>query len=295
MSTTPLLVTGASGQLGRRVLELLLARGAGPIIATTRNPDSLKEFAARGVEVRRADFEDEAGLAQAFRGAGRALLISTDALDRPGRRLAQHQTAIRALKAAGVRHIVYTSLPNPGPNSPVTIAPDHRQTEEAIQASGLDYTFLRNNLYTDLMLHTLPGAIASGQIIDARGKGATAFVTREDCAQAATAALAEASSGRNTLDVTGPESLTSDQVAAIVSEVVGRKIVHVSVPAEALIRGMQEHGLPKVAAELYASFDVAIEKGDLATVTDTVKRLSGRTPQTVREFLTAHKATLTKA
>ncbi|WP_224243888.1 SDR family oxidoreductase [Hyalangium gracile] len=295
MSTTPLLVTGASGHLGRRVLELLLARGAGPIIATTRNPDSLKDFAARGVDVRRADFDDEASLSQAFRGAGRALLISTDALDRPGRRLAQHQAAIRAMKAAGVRHIVYTSLPNPHPGSPISVAADHRETEAAIQASGLDFTFLRNNLYTDLFLHSLPAAIASGQLVDARGTGATAFVTREDCAQAAAAALAEPTTGRHTLDVTGPEAVTSDELAALLSELAGRKVVHVSVPPDALVRGMVGHGLPQPAAELYASFDAGIQKGELATVTDTVKRLSGHAPQSVRDFLTAHRAVLLPA
>lgn len=293
MSSNALLVTGASGHIGRRVVELLLARGVGPIIATTRQPGTLKDFAAKDVDVRSADFEREADLVQAFRGVGRALLISTDALDRPGRRLAQHQTAVRALKAAGAQHIVYTSLPNPYVGSPVTIAGDHRETEAAIQASGLDFTVLRNNLYTDLMLYTLPTAIASGQLIDARGTGATAFVTREDCAQAAAAALVESAKGRHTVDVTGPAAVTSDEVAAIVSELVGRKIVHVSVPPDALIQGMVSHGLPKPVAELYAGFDTAIQKGDLSTATDTVKRLTGRAPQSVRDFLTGHRAALT--
>jgi NAD(P)H dehydrogenase (quinone) len=139
MASTPLLVTGASGQLGRRVLELLLERNAGPIIATTRTPASLAGFAARGVDVRRADFEDDASLTAAFAGAKRALLISTDAVDRPGRRLAQHRSAIAAFERAGIEHVVYTSLPNPI-DTPVTIAPDHAGTEAALAASKLGVT-----------------------------------------------------------------------------------------------------------------------------------------------------------
>ncbi len=292
-ATAPsLLVTGASGQLGRRVVELLLEKQAGPIVATTRNPAGQGALAARGVEVRRADFDDEASLVQAFRGAGRALLISTDALDRPGRRLAQHQRAVRALAAAGVKHVVYTSLPNPV-GSLVTIAGDHAGTEAALVESGLEYTILRNNLYTDLLLQSLPAAVSSGQLVDARGDGATAYVTREDCARAAAAVLADReATGRRTFDVTGPEALTGDQLAAIISEVAGRPIAHVSVPKDALIRGMIEHGLPQPVAELYASFDAGIARGDLSAATDTVARLTGRPPQSVRDFLRAHRAAL---
>jgi NAD(P)H dehydrogenase (quinone) len=283
-----ILVTGAAGHLGRRVLDLLLAQNAGPIIATTRNPDSLADFAARGVTVRRADFEDAASLAPAFAGATRALLISTDALDRPGRRLAQHQAAVRALAAAGVKHVVYTSLPE-AHDTPVSIAPDHAGTEDALAASGLDYTILRNNFYADLLFGILPPALKSGTLVDSRGDGRTAWVTREDCARAAVAALVSPVSGRRTLDVTGPDALTSDELVAIVSELVGRPIAHLSVPQPALIAGMVEHGLPKPVAEIYASFDAAIAQGKLARVSDTVQRLTGRAPQSVADFLRAHR------
>jgi NAD(P)H dehydrogenase (quinone) len=293
MSRSPLLVTGASGQLGRRVVELLLAQDHGPIIATTRTPGSLQELAARGVEVRRADFDDEASLVQAFRGAGRALLVSTDALDRPGRRLAQQQRAVRALAAAGVAHVVYTSLPDAASSS-VSIAPDHAGTEVALVESGLDFTILRNNLYTDLLFMTLPAALASGQLVDARGNGPVAYVTREDCARAAAAALADRSAGgRRTLDVTGPAAITSAELAALASEILGREIVHVAVPADALIRGLLDHGLPIPVAEMLASFDVAISRGELAAVSDTVQRLTGRAPQSIRDFLAQNRAALT--
>lgn len=292
MSATPLLVTGASGHLGRRVLELLLERAAGPLIATTRNPASLAAFAARGVDVRRADFEDDAGLAAAFAGARRALLISTDAVDRPGRRIAQHRRAIAAFERAGVEHVVYTSLPN-ATDTPALVAPDHAATEAAIAATRLDATILRNNLYTDYLLQSLPAAIAGGAIIDAKGTAAIAYVTRDDCARAAAGALAGTSRGRVTLDVTGPEAVTADQLAAIVSEIVGKPITHTSVPLPALIDGMVGHGLPRPVAELLASFDAAAVRGDLDQVSTAVEQLSGTRPTSVAAYLRSQRAALT--
>ena len=294
MANPPLLVTGASGHLGRRVLELLLERDAGPIIATTRTPASLTAFAARGVDVRRADFEDDASLDAAFAGARRALLISTDAIDRPGRRLAQHHRAVAALERAGVEHVVYTSLPNPI-GSLCLIAPDHAATEAALAATKLDVTVLRNNMYTDYLLHSLPGAVASGALIDAKGTGAIAYVTRDDCARAAAGALASSSRGRTTVDVTGPEALTSVQLAAIVSELVGKPIAHTSVPGPALIEGLIGHGVPAPFAQLLASFDAATAKGDLRQVSTAVEQLSGTKPTSVATYLRSQRAALLAA
>ncbi len=290
-TNSPLLVTGAAGQLGRRVLELLLERKAGPLIATTRTPEALAAFAAKGVEVRRADFDDPASLPAAFQGAHRALLISTDALDRPGRRLEQQLAALKALSAAGVKHVVYTSLTNPV-GSPIAVAPDHEKTEAALAASTLDFTVLRNNMYIDLGLRGFAQAVASGQLVDARPTGKVGYVTREDCARAAAAALAEPTTGRTTLDITGPEALTSDQLAAALSEVTGKKVTHVTVARQALIDGMVKQGLPAPVAALYASFDMGIERGDLAVASDAVKRLTGRQPLSVRDYLNANRAAL---
>lgn len=285
MPNTPILVTGASGNFGRRALELLLQRNEPRIIATTRSPDGLAEFAKRGVDVRKADFDDEGSLASAFRGAGRALLISTDALDVPGRRIRQHRAAIRALVEVGAKSVVYTSLPN-ADRSVVLLAPDHAATEAALAETALDFTVLRNNVYTDLLAFTLPGALASGKLVDAREDGEVAYVTRDDCVAAAVAALTDdAETGRRTLDVTGPESLSSAELAAIVTAVFGREVKHVSVPHDAVVAGMVAHGMPEPMARIYASFDLAVAKGELASVTDTVQRLTGRAPRSVREFL----------
>jgi NAD(P)H dehydrogenase (quinone) len=292
MANDKLLVTGASGKLGQRVLELLLSADAGPIVATTRKPETLAAWAARGVEVRRADYDAPETLATALAGVERALLISTDSIERPGQRLEQQRRAVRALEAAGVRHVVYTSMPRPE-GSPVIIAPDHFATEQALTASRLDFTILRNNIYADMLLLSLPGAIASGQLIDARGKGAIAYVWRDDCARAAAAALADRSRGARTIvDITGPEAVTSAQLAAWVSDLFGRPVAHVDVPPAALVEGLQQHGLPPPVAQILASFDVAISRGELADVSDGVRQLTGRAPQSLRAFLQAHRDAL---
>lgn len=292
MAEPTLLVTGASGHLARRAIEVLLdVPGERTIIATTRRPDALADLAARGVDVRAADFDDEAGLDAAFAGAQRALLVSTDAVGEPGRRVAQHRRAIDAFARAKVRHLVYTSAPPAKSLGP--IGDDHRATEAALQESPLDFTVLRNGLYMDLLLASLPAALAAGALVDARGDGAVAWITRDDCARVAAAMLLEAAPGRRAVDVVGAEALTSPQLAALVAEVTGRPLVHAPVSEDELIAGMTAHGLPAPVAAAYAGFDRAIARGELARSGGVVERLTGTAATSVRDFLTAHRAALT--
>lgn len=287
-----LLVTGAGGQLGRRVVELLLEKAEGPIVAATRDPAKIADFAARGVDVRRADFEDAASLATAFEGVDRALLISTDALDRPGRRYDQHVAAVNAFARANVKHVVYTSIVNPKEGAASFVADDHRKTEAALASSGLSYTALRNNLYVDLSIPAFAGAIASGRLVDARGDGKVSLISREDCARAAAAALASSFEGTRTLDITGAEALSGEDLASILSALAGKAVTYVPVSAEAAVSGMVEHGLPRGLAELFVTFDVAIARGELAVVSQAVYELTGKKPQTIRDYLTLRRAEL---
>ena len=287
-----LLVTGASGHFGRRVVELLLEHGASAIIATTRSPEKLADLAARGVTVRAADFEDGAGLAKAFAGADRLLLISTDAVDDKGTRLRQHQNAVKAAAEAGVKHVVYTSLTN-ATDTPILLAPDHAGTEQALAASGLGWTSLRNNVY----METLPGSLARaaqmGKLFSAIGEGKIGYVAREDCAQAAAGALRADFDGQRTLDVTGPEAVAQADLARIASDLTGKPIEYVPLPLEVLIDNMVKAGLPRPVAAIYASFDSAGAQGKLDVVTHVVEELSGKQPTSIREFLTVHQAELT--
>lgn len=289
-----LFVTGASGQLGRLVLDFLLADGIAPnrIIAGTRSPEKLAEYAARGVFVRKVDFEDTASLPDAFKGADRLLLISTDALDVPGRRLKQHQNAIKAAEEAGVQHIVYTGIVNPMPDFAAIVNGDHGGTEEALTASKLGFTSLRENIYTDYTLGGLGYAVATGQLFKATADGKTAYITREDCARAAAAALASSFEGRRTVDITGPDALSQADIAAIVSDLTGRKVVYAPVDLEAVIQGMVGAGLPRPAAEAFATFDTATAQGQFEGVSSGVQDLTGRKPTSVAEFLAAYREAL---
>lgn len=288
-----LLVTGASGQLGRRVVELLVEAKAGTIIAATRTPEKLEAFREQGVIVRHADFEDPASLATAFAGVNRLLLISTDAVDVPGRRIKQHQNAVKAADQAGVRHVIYTSIVNPDPNSPAFVNPDHRATEEALAASGLGWTVLRENLYMDLLIGTVQQALATGQLFKATADGKAAYITREDCARACAAALASSFDGRRTLDITGPEALSQYDIAAIASKITGQTITYVPLDLESLIQGMVGAGLPRPMAEAFATFDAGIAQDKYSAVSTAVEDLTGRKPTSVADFLTANREALT--
>ena len=195
--TETLLVTGASGQLGRGVISYLLDTHEIPparIIATTRNPESLADLAASGVVVRAADFNDAASLETAFKGADKVLIISTGDLDlKSGRRLKQHENAVAAAKNAGVSHLLYTSMPNPEPVSPVLFADDHYSTEQAIKGSGIPYTIFRNGWYQENLFLALPHAIASGRWYTSAGEGRIAHGARDDMAAAIAAGLASGS------------------------------------------------------------------------------------------------------
>ena len=292
-NTSPrLLVTGASGQLGRRVVELLLAQGISNIIATTRNPEGLADLAARGVDVRKADFDEEEGLAEAFAGAERLLLVSTDAVGQPGKRFLQHNAAIDAAAKAGVKHLVYTSLTHPVTDSPVLLAPDHIKTELALEASGLGYTALRNNLYTDLLLMSLPAAIGMGQLFSAAGEEGAAYVTREDCARAAAAALSSDFEGKRQLEISGPQVVTYAALAEMASELSSTKVTHVPIQPHVLKAGMIQNGVPEVIADLMVSFEEGMAKGLFAPATDAVAELTGEQPMTVKSFLESHRDAL---
>ncbi|MBC6937510.1 MAG: SDR family NAD(P)-dependent oxidoreductase [Chloroflexi bacterium] len=287
-----MLVTGASGHLGRRVIELLLESQNRTIIATTRTPEKLADFGERGVIVRPADFENPASLAKAFAGADRLLLISTDALGVPGQRLNQHRSAVKAAEQAGVSHVVYTSLINPGPDSPVLLAPDHLGTEIALAESKMGWTVLRENIYAEVLLGSLIQAVQFGGLFNAAANGKAAYITREDCARAAAAALAASFEGRRTLDITGPEALSQTELAALAGRISGKQLDYVPLELEVLIQNMVNAGLPRPLAETYASFDTAIAQGKFSAVTNSVEELTGRKPISVAEFLAANRDAL---
>ncbi|MCW2757289.1 MAG: NmrA family transcriptional regulator [Nocardioidaceae bacterium] len=274
-------VTGATGQLGRLVTDLLLASAdRADLVLITRDPAKLADLAATGVDVRAGDFDRPETLAAAFAGVDRLLLISTDSV---GTRLAGHYNAIDAAKAAGVTQVVYTSLPNPVDANPAGVVQDHKLTEEHLRASGLAWTMLRNNLYTDMQVGSVQAAIASGQHVSNTGTGGSAYVTRADCAAVAAAVLTGEGHEGKAYDVTGPSVVTAADLAALASDLGDKPVTVVDVDDATYVAGLVEHaGLPQAVAELLASFGAAARDGFLAPASDVVERLTGTAPTSLR-------------
>jgi NAD(P)H dehydrogenase (quinone) len=274
-------ITGASGHLSRLVTQELLDRGvaADDLVLVTRTPEALADRR----NVRRGDFSAPDSLAEAFAGIDRLLLISTDDL---ATRLEGQRAAIAAAQAAGVQRVVYTSAANPVADNPVAVGPSHRGTEEALQASGLNWIALRNALYAEFQVPDFQGAIATGQLVSNQGEGRTTYVSRADCAAAAAGALI--SDTENVVyDVTGTELLSAADKAALAAELGGRPVELVAVDDDAFIAGLQQHGIPAEGAAVIASFGRAVREGYLDQLTDAVQQLAGRPPRSLREVVAA--------
>ena len=288
------LVTGANGHLGRAVIKHLMTTYQVPadkIIAVSRDVAKLADLKAMGIETRAGDFADAASLIPAFAGAKRALMISTDTFA-PGERQKQHANAVAAFEAAGVEHVVYTSMPKPD-TSAVLFAPDHLNTEKALAASGLKgWTVLRHNWYFENLFLGLPAAFKSGTQYSASGQGKTAHIARDDLARADAAVLVSDMGSKATYTLTGAAEYTVDEIAAMVSTAAGKPLAVVDVPVEGLVQGMIGAGLPEGMARLFASFDAAAALGDLAGVTGDYKALTGQEPSRFEDWVSSNAAAL---
>jgi NAD(P)H dehydrogenase (quinone) len=285
------IVTGASGHLGRLVADALLERvDPSDVVLVTRHPQALRDLAERGATVRRGDFDDPGSLTEAFAGGDRALLVSTIAV---GRRTPQHRAAIEAAAAAGVRHVVYTSFPNPGPGHPVgPIATEHGETEEILKGSGLEWTILRNATYAELQV--MPGAlaVAGGKLYTNAGDGLLVPVSRQDCAAAAATVLSTEGHAGMTYEITGPEALSQPELADVLSDVSGRRVELVRMGDRMLTWGLMRNGAAKPVARSIVAFGRAIREGYYAQVDPAASRLIGREPRTLRDVLIANRGEL---
>jgi NAD(P)H dehydrogenase (quinone) len=288
-----LVITGASGNFGRRTAELVLdSIEPEELILVTRDARALDDFAERGATVRLGDFDDPAQLESAFAGGDRLLLISTDAL---GQRVRQHANAVDAAVFAGVQTIVYTSIVNPSDSNPAAVAAEHRATEELVRAGDLAWTFLRNGIYAEMLLGPAAAALATGRLVTNEGDGRTSYVSREDCAAVAAAVLAATTIEHDyrAYDITGPEALAPAELAALYAEIGGKAVEPVFVDDDAFVAGLIEHnGADEELARTYATFGTAARNWYLAPVSTAVADLTGRPPRTVREVLEAHRSEL---
>ena len=280
-------IAGASGNLGRTTADFLLEIiDPRELVLVTRDPAKLESYAARGVDVRHGDFDEPETLSAAFAGVERLLLISATDI---GRRVAQHTAAIDAAKAAGVRHVLYTSITNPIEANPVVVAAEHRATEEALEASGMAWTFLRNSIYAEVQAGAILGSLATGQFVHNAGDGVCAYVAREDCAAVAAAVLHSAEHEFRAYDVTGAELLSSEDMVRIASEVTGTPMTAVAVDDDAYAAGLVANaGLPAELAASLATFGQAVRGGYHAQLTDVVERLTGRRPISFADVVAAN-------
>lgn len=293
----PLAVTGAAGQLGRQVVNYLINDLKVPpqhIVALTRDTTKLADLVTLGVQVRRADFDDTATLAQAFDGVQRLLLISTDVLGVPGKRLEQHKNAVAAAQKAGVKHILYTSMPKPE-GSAITFAGDHLGTEQAIAASTMSWTILRNNWYFENLLMETEHILSSGQWYSAAGDGLSAHIGRDDLALAAAHALASSDTSNQTYTLSGAQAYSTQEIAELLSKVSGKPISVISITDAEKVEGMVQAGLPPALAEIFASFDTNTRMGGVADITTDFQRLTGKTPMSFENWLEANKGLFASA
>ena len=281
-----IVVTGATGQLGRAVMEGLLTRlPADRIVASVRDPAKAAAFAERGVDVRAGDFAEPDGLAAAFSGATQVLVVSVDKLGEQALRMPR--AAIEAARAAGARRVLYTSHMGARADSPFAPASDHAATEAFLAAGSGAFTSLRHGFYAESALHLIGPGLQAGEI-RAPEDGPVSWTARADLAEADAILLAE--EGRLdgiTPPLTAPEAFTMADLAAAASELTGREIKRVIVSDDEWRETKVAQGVPAPMAEMLLGAYRAARRGDFAAVDPTLETLLGRRPRTMRDELAA--------
>ena len=268
-----IVITGASGQLGRLVIEQLLqSHPAGQIVAAVRTPAKVADLAARGVVVRQADYTQPATLAAAFKGAEKLLLISSSEV---GSRTAQHRAAIDAARHAGVKLLAYTSVLH-ADTSPLGLAAEHRETEAMLKASGLPHVLLRNGWYSENYTASVPAALAHGVLLGSAGAGRIASAARADYAAAAAAVLTRDDQAGRVYELAGDAAYTLAELAAEIARQAGKAIVYQDLPEADYRAALLGFGLPEGIAALLADSDAGAAKGALFDDGRQLSRLIGR-------------------
>lgn len=293
-ATTPsprLLITGATGQLGRLVIDQVLATTPpGAVAALARSAATAADLAARGVEVRVGDYDDAGSLERALAGIDRVLLISSNAI---GRRTPQHARVIEAARQAGVGLLVYTSLLH-ADRSPLGLAVEHRETEDAIRASGVPFVILRNGWYSENHTASIPTTLAHGAVFGCAGDGRFSAASRADYAAAAAVALtAEGHTGR-VYELAGDDAYTLADFAAEVARAAGRAVSYRNLLQAEFDAALRAAGLPDAVAAMLAESDTGAAAGALHDDSRQLSALIGRptTPlaTTVATALATHAA-----
>lgn len=274
-----IVITGASGQLGRRVIEALLKTlPAGEIVAAVRHPEKVADLAARGVQVRLANYDEPASLLAAFKGADKLLLVSGSEV---GRRVPQHRAVIDAAKAAGVGLLAYTSILH-ADTSPLPLAAEHKETESLIRASGVPAVILRNGWYTENYTAGIPAALQYGVLLGCAGQGRIASAARADYAEAAAVVLTRGDQAGRIYELAGDASYTLGDLAGEIARQSGKAVAYQDLPESEFKAALLGAGLPDFLVTLLAESDVGASKGGLFDEGRQLSALIGRptTPMT---------------
>lgn len=273
-------ITGATGQLGRLVIEQLLKTvPANQIVAIVRNPSKAEALSQQGIVVRQGDYTDQAALTTALKGVEKLLLISSSEV---GQRATQHQNVINAAKAAGVTFIAYTSLLH-ADNSPLGLHVEHVATEKALATSGIPYALLRNGWYTENYLASAPPALEHGVFIGAAGEGKIASATRADYAAAAAKVVSEEGHAGKVYELAGDSAWTLSELAAELSKQSGKPVVYQNMSEADFAAALKSVGLPAGLADMLADSDVGASKGGLFDDSHTLSKLIGRPTTSLAE------------
>ena len=280
-----IVVTGATGKLGRHVIEgLLKSVPPAEIVAAVRTPEKAADLTAKGVQIRQADYFQPESLRTAFAGADAVLLISSSELRD---RVSQHKNVVDAAKSAGVKLIAYTSLLRADTSTNSVLAPDHKATEEYLRASGVPFVILRNGWYLENHTEALGPALAHGAILGAAKDGRFAAAARADYAAAAVAVLTGAGYEKKVYELGGDVPYTLAELAAEVSKQAGKHVVYQDLPEAGYEKTLAGFGLPQVIAHMLADSDRAASEGELDNAGSDLRTLIGRPTTTLAAAVSA--------
>lgn len=277
-------VTGATGQLGRLVIDALL-KTVNPheIVALVRDPLKARDLSTKGVVVRKADYNQPETLRSALVGIQRLLLISSSEV---GQRKAQHRAVIEAAKSSGVQLLAYTSLLH-ADSSTLGLAVEHRDTEQALAESGLGYVLLRNGWYSENYTASLPPAVEHGSILGSAQLGRISSAAREDYADAAAVVLTSEGQAGKVYELAGDENYSLSELAVEVGKQSGKIVVYNDLPQEQYKAALFGMGLPEGFAALLADSDAAAAKGDLFDDSRQLSQLLGRPTTPIAQSVSA--------
>ena len=285
-----IVITGATGQLGRLVVEALLESGlpAEQIVAAGRTVDRIADLGQRGVQVRTIDYSQPESLRQAFAGADKVLLVSGSEV---GQRVEQHRNAIEAARDAGVSLIAYTSVAN-ADTTAMQLAAEHIATEEILRDSGVPFVLLRNGWYLENYTGQLSVQVQHGAVFGSAGEGRVSAAARAEYAAAAAAVLLRDDQGGKVYELGGDGAFTLSELAGEVSAASGKPVTYTDLPAEKYTQVLVEAGLPEPYAAILADSDLGIARGDLLVTSGDLSALLGRPTTPLREAVQAAAASL---